>query len=138
MARAAENVGFALPINIAKKDINDIRKFGKIRYAYLGVRYLIINSKVKEEKGLSVDYGALLVKGPKGEEAIMPDSPAAKTGLREGDIILRLDDVRIDQDHTIADVIKKHSVGDKITLKILRDGKEMIISVILKERPEKL
>ncbi|MBI4692235.1 MAG: trypsin-like peptidase domain-containing protein [Candidatus Terrybacteria bacterium] len=116
VAQSAENVGFALPINVAKRDIADAKEFGKIKYPYIGIRYKV------------VENGVQLVKGPGDEPAIDPNGPAEKAGLKEGDIIL--EDIGL--------LLSKYRVADTVALKILRDGKEMTVSVILGERPENL
>ncbi|MBI5787223.1 MAG: trypsin-like peptidase domain-containing protein [Candidatus Niyogibacteria bacterium] len=136
VAQGAENIGFALPINRVKKALSDVREFGKISYAYLGTRYLIITPEIKAERKLSVDYGALLVKGESGEPAVVKDSPAAKAGLKEGDIILEIDGVRLNKDNSLSEVLSQKRVGDKVKLKVLKDGKESVIEVGLTERPE--
>jgi len=138
MAQGAESVGFSLPINLIKKDLADVKESGKIQYAYLGVRYALINAQIKENKKLSVDYGALIAKGSKGETAVMPSSPAEKVGLKEGDIILEFNGAKITQDNTLASLINSRRAGEKITLKILRDGKTMDIQVVLESRPDNL
>ncbi len=135
VAQGGENVGFALPINFAKKGIADVNEFGKIRYAFLGVSYTSINASVKEEKGLSVDYGVLITPGSDGV-SVMKDSPADKAGLKEGDIILEFDGQKITKDNPLNRLIANKRVGDTVTLKVLRDGKEMDVSVTLDERPE--
>jgi serine protease Do len=138
MAQGAENIGFSLPINLVKKDIADVKQFGKIQYAYLGVRYLIINDKVKEDKKLSVNYGALIVKGPNGEAAILSNSPAEKIGLKEGDVILEFNGAKITRNNTLSSLINSSRPGDKITLKILRGDQESTIQGTLESRPENL
>jgi len=138
MARGAQSVGFALPANIIKKDIADVKEFNKIKYAFLGVRYVMINSKIKEEKNLPVDSGALLVKDEKGEPAVMAGSPAAAVGLKEGDIILKFGEIKIDQENNLAKLLSKSKVGEKVSLKILRGGEEINIEMELMERPETL
>ncbi len=137
IAQGAENIGFALPINFLKKDLNDIQKFGKIKNPYLGVRYIIINQEIKEKNKLPVDYGALIA-GDKEEKAVAPDSPAEKSGIKEKDIILEFDGVKIDSNNSLSDLIRKKTVGDTINLKILRDGKEINVSATLSEMPENL
>lgn len=132
VASGAENIGFAIPINAAKKAVNDVKTFGKIRYPFLGVRYLLINGAVKESKKLSVDYGAL-VSGTNGD-AVVANSPAAKAGIKDRDIILEIDGIKIDQNNTLADQIASKKIGDKIKLKILRNGKEIFLEAILEER----
>jgi serine protease Do len=138
MAQGAENIGFSLPINLVKKDIADVKTYGKIQYAYLGVRYTVINDSVKEEKKLSVDYGALISQGSNGEAAIMSGSPAEKMGLKEGDIILEFNGTKITENNTLSSLINSYHAGDKITLKILREGKESIVQGTLEARPENL
>ncbi len=136
MAIAAENVGFALPINVAKKGIADSKEFGKIRYAYLGVRYAPVNASVKEEKKLSVDYGALLIKGQNGESAVMKDSPADEAHLQEGDIILEYNGKVINQNNTLSGMINGSRIGDTVMLKVLRGAITTNFSITLDERPE--
>jgi len=136
IARGAENIGFALPIDIVKKDIADIKEFGKIQYVYLGIRYAIISAQLKEEKKLSVDYGVLLVKGPNAEPAVMANGPAQKAGIKEGDIILELEGEKITRTNTLASIINSRRAGEKISLKILREGKTLDILVTLESRPE--
>jgi S1-C subfamily serine protease len=131
----AQSIGFALPINLAKRDIEQVQKQGKISYPFLGVRYVIITPEIKAEKNLSVDYGALILSGSNSNEpAITPGSPAQAAGLQENDIILEVDGSRITSDNTLAKIIQNHNVGDKITLKVLRNGQEKTISATLGEK----
>jgi serine protease Do len=138
VAQGAENIGFALPITFAKKGIADVKEFGKVRYAFLGVRYLIVTPDVQKEKGLAFDYGALLIKGPNGEAAIMSDSPASKAGLQEGDIILELDGVRITKEKTLAELLSDKRVGQTINLQIWRGEELLELQATLDERPASL
>ncbi|OGF66612.1 hypothetical protein A2757_00960 [Candidatus Giovannonibacteria bacterium RIFCSPHIGHO2_01_FULL_48_47] len=133
LAQGAENIGFALPINSVRKAVEDVKAFGKVRYPFLGVRYLIINPALKAERKLPVDYGALITAGP-GDLAVLPDSPAKKAGLQQGDIILEFDGARVDSDHALGDLIASKRIGDKVRLKILREGKEIILETTLEER----
>ncbi|MCK4520264.1 trypsin-like peptidase domain-containing protein [Candidatus Parcubacteria bacterium] len=132
----AQSIGFAIPVNNAKKDIEQVKAIGKIVYPFLGVRYVLINEKIKEEQGLSVDYGILIVPGKQGESAIFPDSPAETAGLKEGDIILEFNNEKISISNSLAKIILKHNPGDKVKLKILSGDKERTIWVILSEREE--
>lgn len=136
MAQQAENIGFAIPINKAKKDIEQVKTLGKIVYPFLGVRYILITEKIQKENNLPVDYGAWVIKGEGGEAAIFPGSAAEKAGLKEGDIILEFNGEKITTENTLAKIIMKYNPGDKVTLKILREGKEKIFEVILGERSE--
>jgi serine protease Do len=138
MASGAENMGFALPINIAKRDIQDTKEFGKINYPFIGIRYQVVDSSVKKEKNLAFDYGLLLVRGANSEPAVAKDSPAEKSGLKEGDIVLEYNGTKLDKASTLSSLLSKGRVGDKISLKSARDGKEMTVELTLGERPENL
>lgn len=133
MASGAQSIGFAIPINKAKRDINSVKATGKITVPYLGVRYINIDDKVAEKENLKVKRGAL-IRGSEDGPAIIKDSPAFKAGLMAEDIILEVNGQKIDEDNSLGLFIQKYSVGDKIKLKILRDGKEKEIEVVLEER----
>ncbi len=142
MAQGAEAIGFAIPINRAKRDIEQVSQGNKIVYPFLGVRYVVINEQIKEENKLSVDYGAWVKKGSNGEAAVTKNSAAAKAGIKAGDIILEFNGQKITQDNSMAKIITSFNPGDKVTLKVLRParagggGEELIIDVILGERSE--
>jgi serine protease Do len=136
MASGAENIGFAIPINKAKKDIEQVKKMGKIVFPFLGVRYVIITDEIQKENKLPINYGAWIVKGEKGESAIFPGSAAEKAGLKEGDIILEFNGEKITSQNPLAKIIMKYNPGDKVTLKVLRKNKEFSVEVILGERSE--
>ncbi len=137
MVSGAQNIGFALPINQVKKSIESVKKTGKISTPYIGVRYLAITPDLAKKEKLSVENGAL-VRGSTDGPAVSPNSPAKKVGLQAEDIILELNGEKIDQDHSLSYLIQKYNVGDQISLKILRNGKEMTLQAILEERPASL
>jgi S1-C subfamily serine protease len=134
MAQGAQGIGFAIPINMAKKDIEQVIKTNKIVYPFLGVRYVLIDTTVKQKYNLSVDYGALVIKGDKGEPAVASGSAAEKAGIKEKDIILEINGEKITTSNSMAKIIRTYNVGDKITLHILRDGKEQDVDVTLGQR----
>jgi len=130
----AQNLGFAIPINAAKRDLNDLKKFGRIRRPLLGVRYLTITDDLKEKMKLPVNYGALVISQGPHASAIIKDSPAAKAGIHENDIILECNNQKITPEKTIQDFLEEMNVGDEINLKILRKGKEFNLKIRLSER----
>lgn len=136
MVLEAQNVGFAIPINKAKRDIEQFKTLGKIVYPFLGVRYILINEEIQKENDLPIDYGAWIQKGDQGESAIFSGSAAEKAGLKEGDIILEFNGEKITSENSLAKIIMKYNPGDKVNLKILREGKEKDIEVILDSRSE--
>ncbi len=136
MVQGAQNIGFAIPINYAKKDIEQIKASGKIIYPYLGVRYVLITEKIQKDNNLGVDYGAWIVKGEGGEPAVAQGSVAEKAGLKENDIILEFNGEKITTENSLAKIIQKYNPGDQISLKIIRDKEEKTIPVTLGERSE--
>jgi len=134
MAQGAQGIGFAIPINMAKRDIGQVATTNKIIYPFLGVRYVLVDDKVKQKYNLSVDYGALVLKGDKGEPAVTAGSAAAKAGIEENDVILEINGEKITADNSMSTIIEKYNAGDKVTLHILRNGKEMDVDVTLGQR----
>ncbi|MEE8131528.1 MAG: trypsin-like peptidase domain-containing protein [Candidatus Paceibacterota bacterium] len=130
----AENIGFALPINEVKRDLDELKKYGRIRRPFLGIRYIIINANIKDKLKLSVDYGALLISENPHDQAVISKSPASQAGIKEGDIILECNSKKIDQNKTIQDFLETLEVGDILKLKILRGKKEFEVKVKLAER----
>jgi serine protease Do len=96
----------------------------------------LINEKVQKDNNLPVDYGAFVAKGEAGEPAVTSGSAAEKAGLKEGDIILEFNGEKITTDNSLSKIIMKYNPGDKITLKILRNGQEITIEVVLGEMPQ--
>ena len=135
MVFLAENVGFALPINNAKKDLEDLKKYGRLRQPFLGVRYILLNEELKEKFNLPVDYGALIISepGPEGE-AVVPGSAADRAGLKEGDIILEILKKKITEKNPLEDILQKCKIGETVDLKALRNGREVLFKVAIGER----
>ena len=134
MVMGAENIGFAIPINYAKPILEEVIKYGKIKRPFIGVRYIILNKEIAQVHKLPVNYGALVVRETFGESAVIKNSPAEKAGIREYDIILEVEKEKINEDNTLADVLSKHKIGDELKLKILREGKEIVLRVKLEEK----
>lgn len=134
MAQGAQSIGFAIPINLAKKDIQQVSQNSKITYPFLGIRYVLIDDEVKAQYKLSVDSGAYIVRGKNGEPAVTKDSGAQKAGVKEKDIILEANGEKITKTNSLASIIMKYNPGDTVTLKVLRAGAEMEIPVTLGER----
>jgi len=133
MAIGAENIGFSIPINQAKETIEEVKKYGRILHPFLGVRWTSINKRIQRENNLPISYGAWIIGGERGEPAIFPGSPAERAGIREGDIILKFNQEKITPENSLARVIVKYNPGDRVVLKILRDGREKTIELVLGE-----
>ena len=130
----AQNIGFAIPINYAKKDLEEVRKYGKLRRPFLGVRYILLNKMIAEKNKLPVDYGALIVRETFGESAIVKGSAADKAKLQEYDIVLECSGEKITEKNSLTDILQKTKIGQEIKLKVLRENKKIDLKVKLGER----
>jgi serine protease Do len=135
MAQGAENVGFALPVNLVKKDLESVKNNGKISQPYIGVRYVPVDSQIQKDNNLPFDYGALVVRGQQVTDfAVIPGSPADKAGITENDIILEVNGTKVDSDNTLANLLSQYNVGDTVTLKVWHKGQTNDVKVTLEER----
>lgn len=134
MVMGAQNIGFAIPINYAQKDLEEVKKYGKIKRPFLGVKYIILNKEISEKNKLPVDYGALIVREALGESAVISGSGAEKAGLKEFDIILECQGEKITEENSLSHILQKCKVNEEISLKVLRAGKEIMLKVKLEEK----
>jgi S1-C subfamily serine protease len=134
VAGNAENIGFAIPVNDLQGLIKSVLKKGKLLRPYLGVRYVSLTDDVAYQYNLSVKRGAYLAP-TQGQSVVLDDSPAQKAGLKEKDIIIKISDVAIDESNSLASVLGRHTVGDKVTLTIMRDGKQQNVTATLEAAP---
>ena len=131
----AQNIGFAIPVNWAKTDVDDLIRTGRIIRPYIGLRYVMLNQEMKDQYTLPVNYGALVLKDHiPGSQAVIKGSPADKAGIKENDIILEINGVKLTEKQELADVVEQCNVGDQISLVVQRDGATINASTILEER----
>ena len=134
MIAGAQNIGFAIPINYAKKDLEEVKQYGKILMPFLGVKYVLISKEMAEANKLPVHDGALVVREALGESPVVPGSSADKAGVKEWDIILECDGQKITTKNPLANILQKCKIGETTTMKILRDKREKILKVKLEEK----
>ena len=134
MIMGAQNIGFAIPINYAVKDLEEVKKFGKIIRPFLGVKYILLNKEIAGKNKLPVDYGALIVRETLGEEAIIKGSAAEKAGLKEFDIVLECNEEKITEKNSLSLILQKLKIGSEISLKVLRNKEKIVIKVKLEEK----
>ena len=130
----AENIGFAIPINVIKKDVEQIKKYGRITKPFLGIRYVMIDSYIRDSLKLPVNYGAIAFSPSHEREAVIKNSPAHKAGIMENDIILEIDGAKLTSQFSLQDFLETAKIGQKISLKVLRKRKEVPMTAILEER----
>jgi len=128
VASGGQNISFAMPINIIKEAIDNFNKTGKFDRPFLGVRYRMISRDVALMN--DVPQGAYVVE-------VVADSPADKAGIKAGDIFTKFDNQSLkDEKADLAKMISQKKVGDKVSLTIWRDGKEMEKDVVLQQATE--
>ena len=122
IAADAQGIGFAIPINAAKGMIRGVIANGKVEKAYLGVQYVAITPDVRTQYKLSVDQGALVRSG--SGSAVESNGPADKAGIKDGDIITKVNEKSVGNQGGLGSLVAEFMPGEKVTLTIIRDGKE--------------
>jgi 2-alkenal reductase len=125
----AEGLGFAIPSQTVKTVSDKLIAGGTIAYPFLGVSYGMIDAEMAAENNLPVQNGALI-----GE--VQPNQPAAKAGLKNGDIIVAVDGLKLGSDVSLRSVLLQHQPGDTVKLQVLRDSQTLTLDVTLATRPE--
>jgi S1-C subfamily serine protease len=123
VSAGAENIGFAIPINVVKESIDNFNQTGQFERAFFGVRYQMISRQSALEN--QVPQGAYVVE-------VVAGSAAAEIGLTEGDVIIEFDGQQIHQDSNLAGMINQKKIGDQVSLKYWRDGVEVTASTTLR------
>ena len=134
VAAGAQNVGFALSSQDLQTALDSFNEFGKIRQAFLGVRYLQITDELAEANDLPYNYGVIIVAGEtRNDLAIVPGSPADKAGLEPNNIILEIDGIKLDTTTSLAKIIRSKQPDETITLTVFHDDQEKTVEVMLEE-----
>lgn len=122
---------FAVPSNIAKKVVDDLLEYGKVQKGILGISYLNRNSTQAKEQGLD-EVDGVYVSG------ITEDSGAEAAGISEGDIIKRIDNVKVTKFSELTGYLSSKRPGDKVEVTVDRNGKFLKLPVILKKKQTEL
>lgn len=137
VADGAENIGFAIPINQAKSGIESIERTGRLVKPYLGVSFVMLNKSIAETRNLPVEQGAYIF-ADLNSQAVLPDSPAAKAGLRDGDIIIKINEHELGDGKSLSTIINRYMPGEAVTLTIRRGDETTELQTVLEEVPEAL
>lgn len=132
IAGGAEGIGFAIPINVAKTAITSYRANNQILRPMIGIRYINITKDFATRNNLDIEHGALIY-SPGSDLAIVPGTPAAQAGLKEGDIITKIDDHEIRAGQSLITVLYKYQPGDEVNITFIRDGSEKSVKLVLSE-----
>ena len=122
---------YAIPVNIVKKVVTDIVKFGTVQRAYIGIRYPGENITEEQKKELGVGY-------KEGEGVYITDVPddgaASVAGLKKGDIVTKINGTAVITGPELQEQVTRYKPGDKISLTYIRSGKENTVSLTLKNK----
>ena len=132
-----EAVAFAIPINEAKRVVEDVKTFGRIVRPWLGVRYVLVTAEEEEDGSRAYEVGALIVSGEQpGEVGVIEGSPAYLAGLLEEDVILSVNEEYLSEDAALAELVSAYHPGDEVVIGVLRDGVTFTFNVTLAEYGE--
>ncbi len=122
-------IGFAIPINLASGIIEQLKSKGEVTRGWLGVVISDINDDVAEYYGVKDKKGAMVMEVVKGD-------PADKAGIQANDIILEVNDHKVETSRDLTNLIAGIPVGEKVKIQVLRNNKKMIFTVDIAKRPE--
>jgi serine protease Do len=123
--------GFAVPADIVSKIVEDLLQHGVVQRGWLGVSIQPVNSQVAKEFDLSVREGAYIA-------AFAESSSAKEAGIKEGDVVTKIDNTPIRSNTALIEYIGRHRPGDKLEVTVNRKGKELVFPVVLKTREGKV
>lgn len=130
VASDAQGIGFAIPINATKGVLAGVIENGEVERAYIGVRYVDITPAIAKERKLPVKEGAYVL-GDDSSSAVVDGGPADKAGIKSGDIITAIDDIKVGESGSITSLIGMYQPGETIEVTYLRDGEERTTKLTL-------
>ena len=122
-------IGFAIPVNLAKELLPQLKGKGKVTRGYLGVLIQKVTPEIAESLGMERGYGALVAN-------VSKDGPAEKAGVKVGDVIVEFDGKEVKDSGDLPIIVARTPVDKKVRMKVLRDKKEVILNVAVGELKE--
>ncbi|MGE4414412.1 MAG: Do family serine endopeptidase [Bacteroidales bacterium] len=122
---------FAVPTTIVKKVVDDLMDFGVVQRAMMGISMQDIDSKLANEKNLGNNDGVYIAD-------VVKDSPADKAGVKPGDVLLSINGVKVTSSPAVQELVNRYRPKDKISVEIVRDGKQKDLSIVLEGRTDQI
>lgn len=121
---------FAVPVNIVKKVMDDLLKYGAVQRGFLGISIQDVDSRLADEKGIKKIEGVYVA-------AVSDDGAAKKSGIKEGDIVLKINDKAVNSSSALQEEVSRYYPGDEISITVKRNGEEKVFKAILKNKDGK-
>lgn len=130
VAANAQGIGFAIPINATKGALKSVLAGKGVQRAYLGMRYVALTAATAKKYDVSSKQGAYIF-AEEGQPAIIEDSPAQKAGLKEKDVVTKINGLAVGSEGGVSSLIGEYAPGDTVELTVLRGGKEIVLKATL-------
>lgn len=124
----AHGIGFAIPINSARRFAEEIIRFGRVVRPWVGVSGLSVTREIAAYYGLSVDSGVLVAE-------VVSGGPADRAGLVKGDIVVGLDDASVRGVGELQRLVQERKIGEKVRLVVVRGSRKLVAELVLEKTP---
>lgn len=121
-------LGFAIPAELAKPVVDQLKATGTVKRGYLGVAIQRLTADIAAGLGLPKDKGEIVA-------SVEPNGPAARAGIRQGDVILKVGGREVDYDNSLSYLVATTPIGASVPVELLRDGKRMTVTAMIAQRP---
>lgn len=119
-------IGFGIPADIARTVVDQLRKYGRTKRGLLGVKVQVVTEEIAQSIGLGKARGAMVAE-------VTPKGPAAKVGVKSGDIILKFNNVEVQESRQLPRIVGESPIAKKVPMLIWRNGKEISLDVVVGE-----
>ena len=127
----AQGIGFAIPINTAKEILDDLRTKGKVSRPWLGISMLPIDNEIARYYNVRTGMGVFV-------QNVLPKSPAQKSGLEVGDIILEINRIKIKSPEHLQKIVSGLKIGSQAKILVFRNNRPKVLTVRIGERPQNI
>lgn len=127
---AYSGYGFAVPVNLVTKVVEDIIKYGSVQRGFLGIVIRDLDGNLAKEKDLSISEGILV-------DSVNKESAAKEAGIQKGDVIVKVEGKKVSSVGELQEQIARHRPGDKVQITVNRDGKDLALQTTLKNKEGK-
>lgn len=127
---SAQNIGFAIPCDIAADVADKLARFHAIPHPFIGIVMADLDGGMMQSEGLPAGTKGVMVR------SVMPRSPAFLAGVLPGDLIVEVDDRAVSKSGDVSDAVRTHDIGDHLRLKVKRSGSDKLIRVQIEQLPD--